>query len=106
MPEPSTQEDLKPNIWESGSYDFISNTSELKDINGHGTHVAGIRAAASDNNIGGSGVAPNTKIMALKVTGDAKDPTNLAPETDILSTWIGDVKKYTRLTGTSHKEII
>ena len=37
-------------------------------INPHGTHVAGIIAAAQDNNFGGSGVAPNVIIMAIKTT--------------------------------------
>ncbi|MAH07854.1 hypothetical protein CMI38_06410 [Candidatus Pacearchaeota archaeon] len=35
---------------------------------GHGTHVAGVAASKSDNNIGGSGVCPNCKIMPLRVS--------------------------------------
>ena len=34
----------------------------------HGTHVAGIIAARSDNNIGVAGIAPNVQIMDLKVS--------------------------------------
>jgi subtilisin family serine protease len=46
--------------------------SELKDgegkvVHGHGTHVAGIAAAITDNNVGVAGVAPLAKIMPLKV---------------------------------------
>ena len=37
------------------------------DDNGHGTHVAGIVAASAANGIGGSGVAPEARIMAVKV---------------------------------------
>ena len=48
------------------------------DTSGHGSHVAGIIAAAANNGIGGSGVAPNAKILPIKVLdqagqGDARD---------------------------------
>ncbi|WP_353497656.1 S8 family serine peptidase [Vibrio sp. CB1-14] len=36
------------------------------DDHGHGTHVAGIIAAKKDNHLGGVGIAPNVKIMAVK----------------------------------------
>lgn len=39
-------------------------------VRGHGTHVAGIAAAATDNGEGIAGVAPDAKIMPLKVFGD------------------------------------
>ena len=37
------------------------------DDNSHGTHVAGIAAAETDNNVGIAGIAWGAKIMALKV---------------------------------------
>jgi subtilisin family serine protease len=37
------------------------------DDDGHGTHVAGIVAAAAGNGIGGSGLAPKARIMSVKV---------------------------------------
>jgi subtilisin len=49
-----------------GGYDFVNNDSDPMDDNGHGTHVAGIIAAA-DNGVGVVGVAPNVELYAIKV---------------------------------------
>jgi len=38
-----------------------------QDENGHGTHVAGIAAAITNNGIGVAGVAPDAKIMPVRV---------------------------------------
>jgi subtilisin family serine protease len=46
---------------------MFSNDGNVADDEGHGTHVAGIVAAKAGNDIGGSGVAPNASIMAVKV---------------------------------------
>ncbi|MEM8553830.1 MAG: S8 family serine peptidase [Pseudomonadota bacterium] len=51
-------------------YDFISNRGDAVDGNGHGTHIAGTIAATADNGVGVVGVAPEAKIMALKVLRD------------------------------------
>ena len=59
-----THPDLAPVY--KGGYNFVSNTTDPKDDNGHGTHVAGIVAAAR-NNSGIVGVAPGASIYALKV---------------------------------------
>ena len=53
-------------------YDFAaeldgSNDSDPSDINGHGTHVAGIIGAKGNNALGISGVNWDVKIMAIKV---------------------------------------
>ena len=40
------------------------------DLNGHGTHVAGIAAAATDNNLGIAGLAGNARLMNVKVLGE------------------------------------
>ena len=49
-----------------GGFNAITGTSDPKDDEGHGTHVAGT-IAASDNGIGVVGVAPNAKLWSAKV---------------------------------------
>ncbi|MDI6907939.1 MAG: S8 family serine peptidase [Thermoanaerobacterales bacterium] len=46
-------------------YDFVNNDDDPADDNGHGTHVAGIIAAA-DNSVGILGAAPGVSIMPVK----------------------------------------
>ena len=48
-------------------YDFINGDSGAYDDNGHGTHVAGIVSAATNNSRGVAGVSWNAKIMPVKV---------------------------------------
>jgi subtilisin family serine protease len=45
----------------------MTSNGNVNDDEGHGTHVAGIVAAAGGNGVGGSGIAPGAKIMAVKV---------------------------------------
>ena len=73
-------EDLKPVLWRNTTsvlpgygcygYDITGTNSDRqpRDDNGHGSHVAGIIAAAANNNLGISGVNKSgVKIMALRV---------------------------------------
>ena len=46
---------------------FLNNSGNVQDDAGHGSHVSGIIAAAANNSTGGVGLAPGSKIMALKV---------------------------------------
>ena len=55
--------DLKANI--NGAYNAINHKKSANDNNGHGSHVAGIIAAA-DNKIGIIGVAPKAELYAIK----------------------------------------
>jgi hypothetical protein len=48
-------------------WNFVNESSDLRDFNGHGTVVAGIIAANVNNGIGIAGVNPWAKIMPLKV---------------------------------------
>lgn len=48
-------------------YDFVDNDKHANDDHGHGTHVAGTIAQATNNGKGVAGVARAVKIMPLKV---------------------------------------
>ncbi len=57
--------DLKDNIIKG--WNFVDNNDNTTDLDGHGTHVAGIISALTNNGIGIAGIAPKAKIMPLKV---------------------------------------
>lgn len=54
-----------------GGWNMVANTPDALDGNGHGTHVAGTVAQATDNGVGVAGVAPESCIMPVKVLDDA-----------------------------------
>ena len=51
-----------------GGYDFIDNDETPEDSNGHGTQVAGIIASNGEL----KGIAPNSKILAYRVSEDGE----------------------------------
>src|SRR6476646_4950804 len=50
-------------------YDYVNNDQDPSDDNGHGTAVAGIVAANSDNHIGVAGYCWACRLMPVKVLG-------------------------------------
>ncbi len=69
-------------------YDFVNNDTDATDDHGHGTHCAGIAAAITDNGIGIAGIAPNCKIMPVKVLNSGGSGSNTAIANGI--TWAAD----------------
>jgi thermitase len=66
------QEDLTSNLWKdpvTGKYgwDFVDGDDDPIDLNGHGTHIAGIIGAIGDNSVGTTGVCWKAKIMTVRV---------------------------------------
>ncbi|HVF54446.1 MAG TPA: S8 family serine peptidase [Actinomycetota bacterium] len=55
--------------------DFIENDDLPNDQNGHGTHVAGIIGACTNNTIGVGGVAPDSTLVPIRVLDAAGDGT-------------------------------
>jgi thermitase len=63
----SLHPDLKDKVVSEVNF---TDSPTVSDLNGHGTHVAGIITADTNNGIGIAGLAPESKIMNVKVVGD------------------------------------
>jgi thermitase len=61
------QEDLKGQVFDETDLTLSGSAS---DINGHGTHIAGIIAAISNNSRGIAGISPGSKLLNVKVAED------------------------------------
>ncbi|MDH7475678.1 MAG: S8 family peptidase [Anaerolineae bacterium] len=61
LDHPDLQDKIVP------GWDFVNNDATPDDDHSHGTHVAGIAAATTNNGLGVAGVAWNTRIMPVKV---------------------------------------
>ena len=72
-------------------WNFVSNTNDLTDNHGHGTHIAGIIGAEADNGKGISGISPHVSMMILKYF----DPK--VPNTDNLKNTIRAMQYATQM---------
>jgi|GEM_PF-2599247 len=54
-------------VYLDDGYDYVDDDTVPTDAMGHGCAVSGIIAATADNGIGIAGIAPNTKILPLRV---------------------------------------
>jgi len=66
-----THSDLSGKVRTDIDYDFINNDSDARDDNGHGTHVSGIAAAATNNGIGVAGMGWDASILPVKVLNNS-----------------------------------
>ena len=58
-------------------YNFVDNNTNTNDIVGHGTFVASLIASKANDAVGISGIAPQVKIMPLKVMDATEDGNSL-----------------------------
>lgn len=61
-----THPDLKGNVDSEHGYNFVNNTKDAMDDQGHGTHCAGTIGAIHDNKIGVAGVMADVTIIPVK----------------------------------------
>ncbi len=72
-------------------WNFVSNSSDLTDNHGHGTHIAGIIGAEAGNKKGIAGISPQVSLMILKYY----DPK--VPNTDNLRNTVNAIKYATKM---------
>ena len=105
-PHPDLDANLDAGRTRFGSIDSVG----VLDIDnaGHGSHVAGIIAAVANNAIGGSGVAPQSRILPIRVldaqgSGDSKDVSKAVryavdSGTKVINLSLGGATESTSLT--------
>jgi parallel beta-helix repeat protein len=52
-------------------YDFVNGDATPQDDHGHGTHVAGIAAAVTNDGVGVAGVCPGCRVMPIKALNES-----------------------------------
>jgi thermitase len=69
-------------------WNFYNNNSDLADVSGHGTAVAGAAAALGNNGLGVAGVSWNSRLMPLRVTDASGNGSSSAIASAL--TWAAD----------------
>jgi thermitase len=67
IPGNSIDDDNDGYVDDVNGWNFVDNNNDPSDDNGHGTQVAGVAAAATNNGLGIAGVCWSCKIMPVKV---------------------------------------
>lgn len=63
--------DIKANMIPEKNYNFYNNNTNVFDDYNHGTSVSGIISGIGNNNTGISGIAPNGKLIAVRIFNQA-----------------------------------
>jgi len=74
----TTHEDIRGNLLISKGYDYINGHPLQTDDMNHGTCTGGIVAAVGNNTMGISGIAPNCKLIPIKIFNAAGSTTTAA----------------------------
>ena len=77
MPDPADVENLYENYKIFPGYDFVNGDADPQDDNGHGTMVAGIIGARTDNDFGIASVSWNARLIPIKILDSVGNGTNL-----------------------------
>lgn len=80
IPDNNIDDDNNGFIDDVRGWNFANDNKDIMDRNLHGTHVSGTIAAVGNNGLGIIGVAPKSKVMAIKGLSDSGSgsSTNLA----------------------------
>ncbi len=71
IPDNNIDDDANGYVDDIYGWNFVAESNDIDDDYGHGTFVAGIISANTDNGVGIAGVNPGAQIMTLKVSGDS-----------------------------------
>ncbi|WP_187369328.1 S8 family peptidase [Baekduia soli] len=67
IPGNGIDDDADGKVDDVHGWSFVTDTTNISDDNGHGTHVSGTAVAAADNRSGIVGVAPQARLLTVKV---------------------------------------